>query len=78
MVKTLADDLERELQQYISAAVARREDELKRYEELQRKVSKNLQRKPQAEDLSKQLEERQRLLDAQMKDAMDLCAQDIE
>ncbi|KAL8928194.1 MAG: hypothetical protein Q9208_001904 [Pyrenodesmia sp. 3 TL-2023] len=78
MVKTLADDLERELQQYILAAVARREDELKRYEELQRKVSKNLQRKPQAEDLSKELEERQRMFDAQMQDAMDLCAQDIE
>ncbi|KAL8753375.1 MAG: hypothetical protein Q9184_005438 [Pyrenodesmia sp. 2 TL-2023] len=78
MVKALADDLERELQQYISATETRREDELKRYEELQRKVLKNLQRKPQVEDLTKQLEERQSVLDAQMQEAMDLCARGIE
>lgn len=78
MIKTLADDLERELQQYTSAAGTRQEEELQRYEELQRRVSKNLQRKPKAEDLSKQLDERQSVFDAQMQEAMDLCAQGIE
>ncbi|KAL8903332.1 MAG: hypothetical protein Q9207_003995 [Kuettlingeria erythrocarpa] len=78
MVKTLADDLERKLQQHTAAAEARRDRELKRYEEFQQKVSKDLPRTPEAEDLTKQLEERQSMLDAQIQEAIEYCAQGIE
>lgn len=78
MVRTLADDLERELQKHTAAAEARRGGELKRYEEFQQKVSKDLRRKPEAEDLTKELEERQSMLNAQIQEAIEFCAQGTE
>ncbi len=78
MVKKLADDLEHKLQQHTAAAEARRDDELKRYEEFQQKMWRNLRRTPEAEDLTKQLEERQSMLDKQIQEALKFCAEGIE
>lgn len=77
-VKNLADDLERELRQYTATAGARHDDELKKTEELSMKVTKSLQRQPKAETLAKQLEERQRVRDERMKEAMSLCEQSTD
>ncbi|KAL8857687.1 MAG: hypothetical protein Q9178_005722 [Gyalolechia marmorata] len=71
--KHLADDLERELGQYIDAANEQRGGAVERSQKLNSLVTKNLNRKPAAEDLARQMEETQRKFDAQMEEALRMC-----
>lgn len=73
IIKHLADDLERELEDYIATAAARRDDVMKQNEDSHAEVTKNLQRQPKAEALAKQLETRQQVLDARMEETLGLC-----
>lgn len=74
VINTLADDLERELGQYKSTADERRRETTQKLELLNSKVSKNLRRKPKAEALALQMQERQKMIDGQMEAALRLCA----
>ncbi|KAL8904247.1 MAG: hypothetical protein Q9171_007120 [Xanthocarpia ochracea] len=71
--QNLADDLERELGQYIDAANEQRGGTVERSQKLNSLVTKNLKRKPAAEDLARQMEETQRKFDAQMEEALRMC-----
>ncbi|KAL8719732.1 MAG: hypothetical protein Q9225_003302 [Loekoesia sp. 1 TL-2023] len=73
VINTLADDLERELGQHVSTADVRRGETTKQLELLNSKVSKNLQRKPKAEALTLQMQERQKVIIGQMEAALRLC-----
>lgn len=73
VIKNLADDLERELGQYIETGGVRRRETKKKLESLNSNATKNLQRKSKAEGLAVQMEERQKMIDEQMKAAFTLC-----
>lgn len=70
---TLADDLERGLEQYTATAEARRGDVAQKHENLLAKVTKNLQKKPKTEALTKQIKEQQEVLNVQIEEALGLC-----
>ncbi|KAL8926640.1 MAG: hypothetical protein Q9172_001676 [Xanthocarpia lactea] len=69
----LADDLERKLGQYIDAANEQRAGTVERTQKLNSLVTKNLKRKPVAEDLARRMEETERIFDAQMEEALRMC-----
>ena len=71
--QNLADDLERELGQYIDAANEQRGGTVERSQKLNSLVTKNLKRKPAAEDLARRMEETERRFDAQMEEALRMC-----
>ncbi|KAL8731507.1 MAG: hypothetical protein Q9166_003353 [cf. Caloplaca sp. 2 TL-2023] len=71
--ENLANDLERELGQYNEIAKERRGEDVERYQILNARVSKNLKRKPVAEDLARKTEEKRQVLNAKMKEAIGLC-----
>ncbi|KAL9012717.1 MAG: hypothetical protein Q9173_002528 [Seirophora scorigena] len=74
VVTSFAEDLERELEQYSRTAQARRDEVKRKNKEWLAKIAKNLQRQPKAGGLREQLDERQKVLDAQMELAIGLCA----
>lgn len=74
LVKNFAENLERELEQYSRTAEARRDEVKRKNKEWLAKITKNLQRQPKAGALREQLDERRKVLDAQMELAMSLCA----
>ncbi|KAL9005988.1 MAG: hypothetical protein Q9188_001278 [Gyalolechia gomerana] len=78
VIKNLADDLERELGQYIETVGVRRRETKKKLESLNSNVTKNLQRKSKAEGLAVQMEERQKMIDEQMKAAFTLCDESMD
>ncbi|KAL9025660.1 MAG: hypothetical protein Q9196_005552 [Gyalolechia fulgens] len=78
VIKNLADDLERELAQYIETVGARHGKTMKELESLNSHVTKNLQRKPKAEALAVQMEERRKVMDEQMEAAFSLCGEGVD
>ncbi|KAL9058381.1 MAG: hypothetical protein Q9206_001966 [Seirophora lacunosa] len=74
LVKNFAENLERELEQYSRTAEARRDEVKRKNREWLAKITKNLQRQPKAGALREELDERRKVLDAQMELAMSLCA----
>ncbi|KAI4265870.1 MAG: hypothetical protein L6R38_009121 [Xanthoria sp. 2 TBL-2021] len=72
-VENLRNDLKREVSEYETAAADRRSKELDRLRKLNAQVTKNLQRKPVAEELARQFEENQRSWKARWEEAMLAC-----
>ncbi|KAI4247412.1 MAG: hypothetical protein L6R42_009611 [Xanthoria sp. 1 TBL-2021] len=72
-VENLRNDLKRELSEYETAATDRRSKEFDRLQKLNIHVTKNLQRKPVAEELARQFEENQRSWKAKWEEAMRAC-----
>ncbi|KAL8840462.1 MAG: hypothetical protein Q9170_001338 [Blastenia crenularia] len=73
MLQKLSEDLQAGFEEYASTADARRDEMMKELESLHAKIMKNLQRKPKAEALAAQLEQRQRDINEQMEAALQLC-----
>ena len=73
VIKTLADDLERELEEYTTSADARREETAKKLEGVHARIRKGLRRKEKVEGLVVRMEERWKVVDEQMEAALRLC-----
>ncbi|KAL8807668.1 MAG: hypothetical protein Q9200_004581 [Gallowayella weberi] len=73
LIENLANDLKKGVDQYVSKVKKRRSEEMGRYQELDARVTKNLKRKPVAEDLARQMAEKKRVLDGKMEEAMRFC-----
>ncbi|KAL8767764.1 MAG: hypothetical protein Q9209_005850 [Squamulea sp. 1 TL-2023] len=73
--ENLANDLEQDVGQYVQAAKERRDATVERFERFNSIVTKNLKRKPMAESLAREMEEKQQMLDAQIEEAMRLIGE---
>ncbi|KAL8700767.1 MAG: hypothetical protein Q9224_000816 [Gallowayella concinna] len=74
-VENLASDLDKGLGEYVDKVKERRSESMGRYQELNARVTKNLKRKSVAEELGRQMQEKKRVLDAKMEEAMRFCDQ---
>ncbi|KAL8776391.1 MAG: hypothetical protein Q9213_008290 [Squamulea squamosa] len=70
--ENLAKDLEQSFGQYRATSTERRDGTVERFQKLNSRITKNLKRKPAAESLTREMEEKQQMLDAQMEKAMQL------
>ncbi|KAL8797615.1 MAG: hypothetical protein Q9182_007178 [Xanthomendoza sp. 2 TL-2023] len=73
LIENLADDLKKGVDQHVSKVKERRSEDMGRYQELQTRITKNLKRKPVAEEIARQVEEKKRVLDGKMEEAMRVC-----